>query len=148
MLRSTESLTRRKMSKQLDLFGWEPPKQTAPPEPIPKHNLDGLPPYDPNAFHRVYEIKADGSREWVDSYTSKYSIEYTMQIFYCNLRKWNFFDKNNLRKAKEDIKVSDTLRSVILEYDGHTYICTAKPGNSVIEGVSYSKFDFEPIRLR
>lgn len=49
---------------QLDLFGWKPPKAKAKTEAQPKIDIENLPPYDPNAFHRVYEIKPDGSREW------------------------------------------------------------------------------------
>lgn len=102
--------------------------------------------YDPNTFHRIYEIKDDGEMEWVDSYSSKFSVQYAMEIFYCNKRHLNFFDVNNISKAKEAVKISKTMRSVILELDGHTYICSSKHGIPVMEGINGSKFDFKPFR--
>lgn len=99
-----------------------------------------------NEFHRIYEMKENGEMEWVDSYSSKFSVQYAMEIFYCNKRHLAFFDMNNINKAREAIKISKTMRSVILELDGHTYICSSKHGNTVIEGISCSKFDFKPFR--
>ena len=105
-----------------------------------------MPPYDPNAFHHIYEIKENGEREWVDSYTSKFSVKYAMEIFYCNLKHKSSFDMRNRREAQQTIKVSESMRSVTLELNGHLYICTSKPGSSVVEGKNGSKFDYEPWR--
>ena len=102
--------------------------------------------YDPNVFHHIYEIKDDGEREWVDSYTSEFSVKYAMEIFYCNKKHKSTFDMRNRKEAQQAIKVSESLRSVTLELDGHLYICTSKPGKSVIEGKNGSKFDYEPWR--
>ena len=105
-----------------------------------------MPPYDPNAFHHIYEIKENGEREWVDSYTSELSVKYAMEIFYCNLKHKSSFDMRNRKEAQQAIKVSESMRSVTLELDGHLYICTSKPGKSVVEGKNGSKFDYEPWR--
>lgn len=111
-----------------------------------KIKINNTAPYDPNAFHHIYEIKDDGERELVASYTSKFSVKYAMEIFYCNLKHRSSFQLNNRREAQRAIKVSKSMRSVILEFDGHLYICTCKPGKSVVEGKNCSKFDYEPYR--
>jgi hypothetical protein len=134
------------MEQQLDLFGWEPPKPKQKEPEVTKADLEGLPPYDPNAFHRIYEMKENGEREWVDSYTSKYSVQYAMKIFYCNLMHWNFFDLNRLEAAHKVLKMSESMRSITIEHEGHLYICTAKPGTTVIEGIGNSRFDYRPFK--
>lgn len=132
------------MPEQLDLFGWKPPQQEQPT--LKTADIEGLPAYDPNAFHHIYEIKEDGEMEWVDSYTSKFSVKYAMEIFYCNMKHKSSFDMRNRKEAQQAIKVSESMRSVTLELNGHLYICTSKPGISVIEGKNGSKFDYEPWR--
>jgi hypothetical protein len=92
------------------------------------------------------EMKENGEREWVDSYTSKYSVQYAMKIFYCNLMHWNFFDLNRLEAAHKVLKMSESMRSITIEHEGHLYICTAKPGTTVIEGIGNSRFDYRPFK--
>ncbi len=131
------------MPQQLELF-------KTPPEPTKQvtntERRYDTAPYDPNAFHHIYEIKDDGEREWVDSYTSELSVKYAMEIFYCNQKHRSSFDLSNIREAQRAIKVSKSMRSVTLELNEHLYICTSKPGKSVVEGKNGSKFDYEPWR--
>jgi hypothetical protein len=131
------------MPQQLELFRTppEPTKQATDTESRYETTK-----YDPNAFHRIYEIKDNGEREWVDSYTSELSVKYAMEIFYCNLKHRSSFDIYNIKEARQAIKVSKSMRSVTLELYGHLYICTCKPGKSVIEGKNASKFDYKPWR--
>lgn len=131
------------MPQQLELFRTplKPTKQVVNTE-----RAESMPPYDPNAFHHIYEIKENGEREWVDSYSSELSVQYAMEIFYCNLKHKSSFDLSNRREAQQAIKVSESMRSVTLELDGHLYICTSKPGNTAIEGKNGSKFDYKPWR--
>jgi hypothetical protein len=135
---------RNDMPEQLDLFGWKPPQQEQPT--VKTANTEGLPAYDPNAFHHIYEIKKNGEREWVDSYNSEFCVKYAMEIFYCNLKHKSSFDLQNIREANKAVKISESMRSVILELDGHLYICSCKPGTTVIEGKDGSRFDYQPFR--
>lgn len=128
--------------EQLDLFGWKPPKAKGKTEAQPKIDIENLPPYDPNAFHRVYEIKPDGSREWVDSYLAKFSAYYAMQLFYCNRHGLRFFYKPDLKRAADNITVSESLLSVMYEENGSVFIITAKKGQTVREGISGSKYEY------
>jgi hypothetical protein len=131
------------MPQQLELFR-TPQKPTE--QVVNTERAKAVPPYDPNAFHHIYEIKENGEREWVDSYTSKFSVKYAMEIFYCNLKHKSSFDLNNRKEAQQAIKVSESMRSVTLELNGHLYICTSNPCETVIEGKNGSKFDYKPWR--
>ena len=131
------------MPQQLELFK-TPPKPTK--QVTNTERRYDTTKYDPNAFHHIYEIKENGEREWVDSYTSEFSVKYAMEIFYCNMKHKSSFDMRNRKEAQQAIKLSESMRSVTLELGGHLYICTSKPGKSVIEGKNGSKFDYEPWR--
>lgn len=137
-----------KETVQLDLFGYKPPKKEKPAAQQATDIKSNLPAYDPNAFHRVYEIKPDGSREWVDSYSATFSAYYAMQLFYCNRHKLRFFYKPDLKRAAEHISISKSLLSVMLEEDSSVFIITSKKGTTAREGISGSMYEYNAVELR
>lgn len=134
-------------TRQLSLFDFDEPKQEESQSVKQREPLNN-PDYNPDLFHRIYEIKPDGTREWVNSYLAKFSPYYVMQLWYCHLHKFNFYYKPHLKKAAENIIIGKSMRTVILEEDGHTYIIIAKKGMNIMEGVGGSQYEYSPITLR
>lgn len=87
-------------------------------------------------WHEIYRIKPDGEREFAASYDGKFSVYYAMQLWWCNLHKCSFFCKQNLKKATKQITAARSMRSVMFDHDGNTYILSTKNGRNVMEGVS------------
>lgn len=132
--------------QQLNLFGWADGDKPLPPDKT--EHSESLPRSNPADWHRIHELKPDGTFEWVASYSSKFSALYAMQLFWCELMKRDHFCLDDLLKAKEAIVVGKTGRSVILELEGHTYTCHAKRGKSVIEGINGSKYDYKRFKVK
>lgn len=85
-------------------------------------------------WHNIRCIEPNGDIKFVTSYDGKFSAYYAMQLWWCHKHKCDFFCKDNLKKASEQIKTSKSLRSVMFDFDGVTYILSTPIGRSVMEG--------------
>lgn len=91
--------------------------------------------------NEIFKIKENGERELCASYDQSFSAIYTMQLWWCYMHKCSFYDKRNLNKAKDAIKVSVSGHTAFFEKDGIVYACTTTD-RLASEGIGESALEF------
>lgn len=86
-------------------------------------------------WHNIRCIEPNGEIKRVASYDGKFSAFYAMQLWWCSLHKTSFFCKQSLQKATKAITAAKSMRSVMFDHDGNTYILSTKNGKTVMEGI-------------